>query len=75
MGKSLKAWAVTLPGTTHWSRRLASYDRYFRPGLTWSRRSQIGFSLRGMPAGMIFSDKGPVAFVDADGARMVPRAN
>jgi len=39
---------------------------YFRPGLTWSRRSQLGFSLRVMPAGCIFNDSGPAAFCAGD---------
>ena len=41
---------------------------YFRPGLTWSRRSQVGLSLRVLPRGCIFGDKGPAAFVDGDSA-------
>ena len=39
---------------------------YFRPGLTWSRRSQVGLSLRVLPKGCIFGDKGPAAFVEKD---------
>lgn len=39
---------------------------YFRPGLTWPRRTQGGLSLRAMPAGCIFADKGPAAFVADD---------
>lgn len=41
--------------------------KYFgRPGLTWSRRSQKGFSVRAVPAGAIFSDKGSMIFVPSD---------
>ncbi|WP_312352342.1 hypothetical protein [Pseudomonas sp.] len=40
---------------------------YLRPGLTWPRRTQGGLSLRAMPRGCIFADKGPAAFV-ADNA-------
>jgi hypothetical protein len=36
---------------------------YFLPGITWSRRSQAGFSPRVLPAGCIFSDRGPTAFL------------
>lgn len=36
---------------------------YLRPGLTWPRRTQGGLSLRAMPQGCIFADKGPAAFV------------
>ncbi|MFN3628794.1 MAG: hypothetical protein ACK4XK_01865, partial [Casimicrobiaceae bacterium] len=37
-------------------------DYYFRPGLTWPRRTN-GLSFRAMPANCIFADKGPAAFV------------
>jgi hypothetical protein len=39
---------------------------YFRPGLTWPRRTQSGLGLRAMPAGCIFADKGPAAFIEGD---------
>ncbi len=38
-------------------------DYNFRPGLTWSRRSQKGLSMRPHPKGSTFADKGPVAFL------------
>lgn len=48
---------------------------YFgRPGLTWSRRSQKGFSVRPVPTGCIFADKGPMVFVQSDGAEDLNRA-
>ena len=40
----------------------SNYQFFFRPGLTWSRRTQKGLTLRPMPEGCIFADKGPVAF-------------
>ncbi|MBP7650403.1 MAG: hypothetical protein KA744_11200, partial [Phenylobacterium sp.] len=43
-----------------------SLDYFFRPGLTWPRRTQSGLALRAMPAGCIFADKGPAAFVEGD---------
>jgi hypothetical protein len=43
-------------------------EAYFRPGLTWPRRTN-GLSFRVMPAGCIFADKGPAAFVKADGSQ------
>ena len=42
----------------------ASLEFFFRPGLTWSRRSQVGLSLRVMASGCVFADKGPAAFYD-----------
>jgi len=45
--------------------RPASLQHFFRPGLTWPRRTN-GLSFRVMPAGCIFADKGPAAFVEGD---------
>jgi hypothetical protein len=42
--------------------RPASSDHFFKPGFTYSRRSQKGFSVRALPAGTIFHDKGPGIF-------------
>ena len=41
-------------------------DYFGRPGLTWSRRSQKGFSVRPVPQGCIFGDKGPMIFARSD---------
>jgi hypothetical protein len=35
---------------------------YFRPGLTWTRRTTSEFSVRALPAGSLFADKGPSVF-------------
>lgn len=54
-------------GTSHRPlEKPASLDFFFRPGLTWPRRSQIGLGLRCMPRGCIFAQKGPGAFVNGD---------
>ena len=42
--------------------RPESLDDFFRPGLTWPRRTQRGFNVRTLPEGCIFSDKGPSIF-------------
>lgn len=42
--------------------RLQNVDHYFKPGLTWPRRTQRGFNLRILPTGCIFADKGPAIF-------------
>ena len=42
--------------------RLRNPRIYFRPGLTWPRRTQRGFNLRIMPQGCVFADKGPAIF-------------
>ena len=41
-------------------------DFYLRPALTWPRRTTSGLSLRVMPTGCSFADKGPAAFVAVD---------
>ena len=69
-GKRLKAFADhrtrQIFGVGSWSRWINNWNEYFRPGLTWPRRTQGGLSLRAMPAGCIFADKGPAAFVEGD---------
>ena len=47
--------------SSNWTAELHGYEHYFRPGLTWPRRTN-GLSLRVMPAGCIFGDKGPAVF-------------
>jgi hypothetical protein len=37
--------------------------RYFSPGLNWSRSTVKGLSVRILPRGILFSDKGPSAFL------------
>jgi hypothetical protein len=65
-GAEMKAWIVFRYGGGHWARNIRSTEHYLRPGLTWPRRSQVGLSLRAMPSGCIFADKGPAAFVLTD---------
>jgi hypothetical protein len=50
----------------HWAAALNGYDDYFRAGVTWSRRTSTWISGRALPAGCIFGDKGPAAFVPSD---------
>ena len=65
-GDEMKAWIVVRYGGGHWARNIRSTEHYLRPGLTWPRRTQGGLSLRTMPSGCIFADKGPTAFVAND---------
>ena len=44
----------------------SNYQFFFRPGLTYPRRTTSGISIRPLPAGCIFADKGPSAFVPED---------
>jgi hypothetical protein len=38
---------------------LRDFPFYFRPGLTWPRRTNSWFGIRVLPAGAMFADKGP----------------
>ena len=51
-----------------WSAALNGYAFYFRPGLTWPRRTQLGLNVRVLPTGCIIGDKGPSVFVAKDEA-------
>jgi hypothetical protein len=55
---------------TDWSACLNGYSQYFRRGLTWPRRTN-GLSFRVLPAGSIFGDKGPAAFVEGDSPELL----
>lgn len=44
------------------SRLIRSEEHYFRPGLTWSSRTNSAMAVRVLPAGCIFSHKGPALF-------------
>ena len=55
-------WIVRAVECMKESGRVQNVDYYFKPGLTWPRRTQRGFNLRIMPQGCIFADKGPVIF-------------
>ena len=54
-----------------WMLRDTADKFFFRPGLTWPRRTQAGFSIRVMPGGCVFADKGPAAFVEGDAPKQL----
>lgn len=51
-----------------WSAALNGHSYYFRPGLTWPRRTS-SLSVRVLPAGCLFADKGATVFVRGDTPR------
>lgn len=66
-------WELKSLSTERWGnagKRIFNEAYYFRPGLTWPRRTN-GLSFRVMPAGCIFADKGPAAFVSDDDPEML----
>ncbi len=62
-GTEVKTFVADKVGSA--SRKIQATSFYFRPGLTWPRRTN-GLSFRVMPAGCIFADKGPAAFTEGD---------
>lgn len=57
----------------HWAAALNGYTQYFRPGLTWPRRSQKGLSIRVLPGEAIFGDKGPTIFAPGNNKEQLLR--
>ncbi len=51
-----------------WSAALNGHSYYFRPGLTWPRRTS-NLSVRVLPAGCLFADKGATVFIQGDNPR------
>lgn len=49
--------------------RPEALEYYFRPGITWPRRTSSNFSARVLPADCVFADKGPSAFVTGNESR------
>jgi hypothetical protein len=62
-GEEMKAWADPLYGNSGWSRIIKSVDFYFRPGLTFLRRT-FRFCPVVLPSGSIFSDGGQAIFTE-----------
>ncbi len=64
-GRQARAAYDFKAATASWGGFGRNEDYYFRPGLTWPRRTN-GLSFRVMPAGCIFGDKGPAIFARND---------
>jgi len=69
---ALKAYLVDYRSSRGWSpnwtAELHGSDHYLRPGLTWPRRTN-GLSMRAMPRGCVFGDKGPAVFSMTDSSQ------
>jgi hypothetical protein len=66
-GVEMKAFASDLYG--HWSHNIHHPEFYFRPGLTYSRRTASSFNPRAMAAGCLFGEQGPTIFPKSPFAR------
>ena len=69
-GSELAAHAERTHGNVALSRQSSAY--YGLAAVTWSRRSQKGFSARRLRPGICFSDKSPVIIPEADQGRWIP---
>ena len=69
-GLELKTHVATYRGDKgwgySWTAAINGHNAYFRPGLTWPRRTTSGLGFRVLPAGGIFGDKSPVVFAPED---------
>lgn len=74
-GRELKAYISEYRGSRgwgyQWTAALNGHDSYFRPGITWSRRTAKWLSARPFPAGGIFAEQGPFACCDTDDLKQV----
>jgi hypothetical protein len=59
-GKEVKALSQSLYGSE--TRQIQAQEYYFRPGLTYPFRSQLGFSVRVLPSGSVFAVQGMAIF-------------
>lgn len=64
-GAEIKEAVLADPSTSHWSRRVAARDYYFRAGLTWSERTDL-LMLSPLPKGSIFGVSSKGFFVESD---------
>lgn len=64
-GQEIKAAVMADITTTHWSRRVAAREFYFRKGLTWSLRTDL-LMLSPLPSGSIFGVSGMGCFAHSD---------
>lgn len=53
---------IAKPRSNIWMLKGTVSRHFFRPGLTWPRRTNSGFGIRVLPTGSIFADKGPAVF-------------
>lgn len=54
----------------NWTAAINGYEYYFLPGLTWTHRTTRALSMRAMPAGCIFSAKGPALIIEDPGEQL-----
>jgi len=66
-GAELKALVKERYGSE--SRFIKSPEFYFKPGLTWTEKSSLGFSVRVLEEGAIFNVAGPAAFLKSQDDR------
>lgn len=63
-GAELRQINLAMNGSTAQVRQASDY--WYRPGVTYSKRSSRGFSARALPEGMIFTSNGPAILPEQD---------
>jgi hypothetical protein len=63
-GAELRQINLAMNGSTAQVRQASDY--WYRPGVTYSKRSSRGFSARALPEGMIFTSNGPAILPERD---------
>src|SRR6266849_5805021 len=61
-GSRMKSYIVTIPGNTHWSRRIFNTEYYFRPGYSYSPIASGTLGARKIDNVFVLGHKGPVIF-------------
>jgi hypothetical protein len=65
-GSRMKAYIVTIPGNTHWSRRIFNSEYYFRPGYSYSPVASGTLGVRKIDDQCVLGHKGPAIFPISD---------
>jgi hypothetical protein len=76
-GSDIKNWKIDqlrLGKITANNSRCWNESRYFRPGLTWPIKNRFSFKPRALPAGCIFAQVGPSAFIESDDPEVLSSA-
>jgi hypothetical protein len=65
-GARMKAHIMTIPGNTHWSRRIFNSEYYFKSGYSYSPIASGSLGVRKIDASFVLGHKGPAIFAIND---------
>jgi hypothetical protein len=64
-GARMKSYIMTIPGNTHWSRRIFNTEYYFQTGYTYSPVGNGTLAVRRIDNQFVLGHKGPGVFVNS----------